>query len=150
MQSATIERAGLAFRLQRRFRAPREKVFRAWTEPEVLTKGWCPDGWTPAEIEVDLRPGGAYRFGMRRPGGGESVYVHGLFLEIRAPEMLAYTWQWENAFPQMPQTRVTVEFVAAGSGTLLTLKHEDLPEIPVCLQHRGGWLAAFDRIEKIL
>ena len=150
MQSATIERAGIAFRLQRRFGASRERVFRAWTEPAVLRKWWCPDGWMPTEIEVDLRPGGAYRFGMRRPADLEIVYVHGVFLEIRAPEMLAYTWQWENAFLQMPQTRVTVEFVAAGSGTLLTLKHEDLPEIPVCLQHRGGWLSAFDRIERIM
>ena len=60
------------------------------------------------------------------------------------------TWQWENAFPQMPQTRVTVEFVAEGAVTLMTLKHEDLPEIPICLQHRSGWLKAFDRIDKIL
>ena len=150
MQPATTEPTGLAFRLQRRFRAPREKVFRAWTDPEVLKRWWCPEGWTPAEIEIDLRAGGVYRFGMRRQIGEDPVFVRGCFLHVRPPEMLAYTWKWENAFPHMPQTRVTVEFMEDGATTLITLRHEDLPEIPVCLQHRSGWIAAWDRLERAL
>jgi len=109
MQLSAVERTGISFRLQRRFYRPRENVFRAWTDPEVLRRWWCPEGWIPAEIEVDLRVGGSYRIGMRRRSGGEPVYVCGSFLEVDSPEKLAYTWQWENAFEQMPQTRVTVQ-----------------------------------------
>ena len=144
------EHTGIAFRIQRRFDCQREDVFRAWTDPEVLQHWWCPEGWIPAGIEVDLRVGGSYRIGMRRPRGGAPVYVRGSFLDVNSPEKLIYTWQWENAFEQMPQTRVTVQFIADGATTVVSLTHERLPEIPVCLQHRTGWIAAWDRLERIL
>jgi len=78
------------------------------------------------------------------------VYVRGSFLEVNSPETLAYTWQWENAFEQMPRTRVTVQFISDGAATVVSLTHEHLPEIAVCLHHRSGWIAAWDRLERIL
>ena len=149
MQLAAVERTGIAFRLQRRFDRARERVFRAWTDPAVLKHWWCPQGWVPAEIEMDLRVGGPYRIGMRRRSGGAPVYVCGSFLEVKSPEKLSYTWQWENAFELMPQTNVTVQFISEGATTLVLLTHEHLPEIAVCLQHRAGWIAAWHRLERI-
>lgn len=144
------QRGSITIQLRRRFTAPREKVFRAWTDADVLKRWWCPQGWVPAEVEVDARAGGAYRIGMRRPGLGPPIYVYGHFLEVQPPERLVYTWQWENAFEQMPQTRVTVQFIEGGATTDIVLTHEDLPEIPVCLLHRAGWIAAWERIERSL
>lgn len=97
-----------------------------------------------------MRVGGSYRIGMRRRTGGATVYVHGSFLEVNSPEKVAYTWQWENAFEQMPQTRVTVQFIPEGAATVVLLTHEQLPEIPICLQHRSGWIEALDRFERFL
>lgn len=144
------QRTGIAFRLRRRFTAPRENVFRAWTDPEVLKRWWCPNGWLPAEIEVDLRVGGTYRIGMRKAESGRPVYVYGSFLEVQMPERLVYTWRWENAFEQMPPTRVTVQFVESAETTEVVLIHEHLPEIAVCLRHRSGWMAAWERLERSL
>jgi len=149
MRQPVTEQVGRAFRLRRRFEAPREEVFRAWTKAEVLKQWWCPEGWVPAEIEIDLRTGGGFRIGMRRLDGGPAVYVRGCFQEVRAPERLAYTWQWENAFEGMAETQVIVEFKDLGPATELLLTHENLPEIPICLQHREGWLAALDRIARV-
>ena len=146
----SIQGAGIAFRLQRRFEAPREAVFAAWTKSEALRQWWCPEGWSPADIEIDLRVGGAFRIGMRRSSGGEPVYVCGHFLEVRPPERLIYTWRWENAFEGMPETRVTVHFADRGAATDLLLIHENLPEIPICLQHRSGWITAWNRLERTL
>ena len=87
---------------------------------------------------------------MRRVGGGVPVFVNGVFLEVSLPEKLVYTWRWENAFPGMPETRVTVEFLEREGGTEVVLIHENLPEIPICLRHREGWLVAWDRIEQSL
>src|SRR5436190_4926770 len=145
MARSTVGRTGIAFRIKRRFNAPREKVFNVWTQPEALRQWWCPEGWTPAEIEVDLRVGGAFRIGMRRLRGAIPVYVRGDFLEVQPPEKLVYTWQWENAFEDMPETRVTVHFSDRGNATELLLVHERLPEIQICLQHRQGWLEAWNR-----
>jgi len=141
---------GITLRLRRRFPRPPEAVFRAWTTPDILQRWWCPDGWTPAEIEIDLRIGGAYRLGMRRIEGGDPVYVRGHFLEISVPEKLIYTWKWENAFEQMPETQVTVKFIESAGATELELTQEPLPEIPICLRHRTGWVEAWQRLTEIL
>jgi len=97
---------------------------------------------------MDLRVNGSFRIGMCRLTGGMPVYVRGVFQEVRPPARLVYTWHWENAFEQMPETRVIVEFKELGFATELLLTHENLPEIPNCLQHRSGWLAALDRFER--
>jgi len=146
----STKQQGRAFRLKRWFEAPREAVFNAWTKEEVLRQWWCPEGWEMVEIKMDLRVNGSFRIGMCRLTGGIPVYVRGVFQEVRSPERLVYTWQWENAFEQMPETRVIVEFRELGPATELLLTHENLPEIPICLQHRSGWLAVLDRIEGIL
>ena len=141
---------GYTFKLQRRFDKPRELVFRAWTDPEILKRWWCPEGWMPDEIQVDLRVGGTFRIGMRRTAGGLPVYANGTFLRVHSPEELSYTWAWENAFEGMPQTVVTVRFVSHGPATIVLLEHESLPEIGICLRHRGGWIAALERVQIIL
>ncbi|MBK5294121.1 MAG: SRPBCC domain-containing protein [Acidobacteriia bacterium] len=138
--------AGIAIRLRHEFMAPREKVFRAWTDPEILKRWWCPVGFAIESSEIDLRAGGRYKFGMRKIAGGPVVYVLGSFLEVTAPEHLVYTWSWENAFSGMPPTRVQVRFLEKGAGTEVILIHENFPEAIVCLAHRAGWLAVWDRI----
>ena len=84
-------------RLTRRFNAPRERVFDAWTDPELLRRWWAagPD-WDTPEAEVDLRPGGRYRLSMRNPQSGDVHTVGGEYTEISRPARLAYTWQWED------------------------------------------------------
>ena len=150
MTPQMIASPGITLRLRRRFGRPPEALFRAWTDPDSLRRWWCPAGWIPADIEVDLRVGGAYRLGMRRVEGGDVVYVRGHFLEISAPEKLVYTWNWDNAFQRMPETRVTVKFIRVAGVTELELTHAQLPEVPVCLLHRAGWVEAWQRLEKIL
>ena len=141
----------VSINLQYRFAAPRGSVFRAWTDPEILGRWWCPPGWSPAEIEVDLRTGGEYRIGMSNPSDSPPVYVHGQFLEVACPERLVYTWRWKNAFEDMPETQVTVLFMdAPGGGTDLHLAHVNLPGIPICLRHWNGWKEAWPRIDAVL
>jgi uncharacterized protein YndB with AHSA1/START domain len=73
----------------RLFDAPRELVFRAWTEPEHLVQWWGPSGFTNTFHEFDLRPGGVWRFVMHGPDGSdyENVVV---FIEVLPPERLVY------------------------------------------------------------
>jgi len=77
--------------MTRTFNAPRHLVFDAWTKPELL-KRWfgTPPGWTMPVCEVDLRPGGTYRYVMHGPAG-EEVVMRGEYREIVRPERLVTT-----------------------------------------------------------
>jgi uncharacterized protein YndB with AHSA1/START domain len=76
--------------LTRIFNAPRERVWKAWTDPRQLALWWGPGGFTNPVCEVDLRPGGALRIDMRGPDG--TVYpMSGVYREIVAPERLVFT-----------------------------------------------------------
>lgn len=72
------------------FDAPRERVFKAWTDPKHFAQWWGPRGFTNPECEIDLRPGGAYRVVMRSPGGVDYP-LKGVYLEILVPERLVMT-----------------------------------------------------------
>ena len=87
---------------------------------------------------------------MQHGKSPELVIVWGRFLEVRWQELLVYTWHWQNAFEHMPETRMTVEFIDHDGTTEVVLMHENLPEIGVCLRHRAGWLAAWERLEVTL
>ena len=141
------ESAGLSITVRRWYAAPRDNVFRAWTDPHVLKNWWCPAGWTPAAIEIDLRVAGSYRIGMRNLETGSCVSVCGGFIEVDAPKRLAYTWRWENAFDGMPETLVIVEFAESGRGTEVVLRHERLPAAKICVRHLNGWIDALARVD---
>ncbi|OWJ68674.1 SRPBCC family protein [Inquilinus limosus] len=84
--------------LSRLIDAPREKLFRAWTEPELMKQWFTPRPWTTPVIEVDLRPGGSNLIVMRGPDGTEFPN-RGVYLEVVKNERLvftdAYTKAWE-------------------------------------------------------
>jgi uncharacterized protein YndB with AHSA1/START domain len=74
--------------MTRVFDAPRELVFKAWTEPERLKRWWGPKGFTNPVCEVDVRPGGAIRIDMRAPDG--VVYpLDRLAAEVESAEVVS-------------------------------------------------------------
>jgi uncharacterized protein YndB with AHSA1/START domain len=146
-ETATTQQPAL--RMERRYDAPPEAVFDAWTNPEVLRRWWAaaPDWETPS-AEVDLRPGGRYRLTMRDPAGAEHT-VGGEYVEVRRPDRLTYTWAWEPepGGPDMgPPSRVTVDFVADGPGTRVELTHSGLTSDQSRARHEHGWNECLDNL----
>jgi uncharacterized protein YndB with AHSA1/START domain len=93
--------------------APRERVFRAWTDPDLLARWWGPEGFTNSFQAFELKPGGQWNFVMQGPGRthfkNESVFV-----EILAPERLVFD------HVSTPRFRVIVTFEAEGPRTHLS------------------------------
>src|SRR5437899_7660320 len=87
--SAAAESAGLELLVTRTFDAPRELVFKAWTEPERLAQWWGPKGFTMKKVSVDLRPGGVFHYGMTSPDGHE-MWGRFVYREITPPERLIF------------------------------------------------------------
>jgi uncharacterized protein YndB with AHSA1/START domain len=137
-------------RLSRTFNAPRERVFRAWTDPEALTRWWAPEQFTCLAAEVDLRPGGRYRFTFREHAQGQTLAVGGEFKEVKAPERLVYTWRWEHWEAGMEESLVTVDLAERGGVTELALTHERFPEKMLCDRHEAGWGWTLDCLAKFL
>ena len=107
--------------LTRIINAPREKVFRAWTEPELLKQWFAPLPWTTPAAEVALRPGGANLIVMRSPDGND-MPNRGVYLEVVKNQRLvftnAYTKAWEPS--DKPFMTVILTFENEGGKTKYT------------------------------
>jgi uncharacterized protein YndB with AHSA1/START domain len=101
------------------FAAPRSLVFEAWTKPEHLANWWGPRGFTIPEYEMDLRPGGAYRYVMQGPDGSRYP-SKGEYREIVPPERLVYTDAFDIKGMPSHESVVTVTFAEQDGGTFLT------------------------------
>ena len=95
--------------MTRVFDAPRRLVFEAWTNPKHLPH-WMlgPEGWTMPVCEVDLRPGGAWRFVWRKADGSE-MEMHGLYREVKPPERVVSTESWGGEWPETINTLTLTE-----------------------------------------
>jgi uncharacterized protein YndB with AHSA1/START domain len=139
----------VALELTHRFAAPREEVFDAWINPDVLRRWWhAAPTWDTPLAEVDAREGGGYRLSMRTDAG-EVHTVRGEYREVRPPERLVYTWSWEEG-PEMAgseNTVVVVEFLEDGDGTLVKLTHTGFGNEQVRAMHVHGWEAVLASLE---
>jgi uncharacterized protein YndB with AHSA1/START domain len=136
---------------RRRYDAPAEAVFRAFTEPALLVRWFAPGRDTRLEILAhDLCVNGAYRFRYHHPTGGSDV-VAGRFREISPPKRLAFTWTWEPPDPHAGiETLVTVELSAEAGGTRVAIRHERFPDRATRDRHRSGWSTTLPRLAPVL
>ncbi len=101
--------ADCEIRSSRLFSYPRETVFRAWTNPELLAAWWGPAGFTNTFYEFDPRPGGKWLFTMHGPEAG-NYQNECVFLKVEAPSLIA----WDRI--SQPLFRVVTTFDDAGDG----------------------------------
>lgn len=80
---------------ERVFDAPRERVFAAYTDPELIPQWWGPRGGTTIVDQMDVRPGGAWRFVYRDSDGSETGF-RGTYREVTPPERIVQTFEWEG------------------------------------------------------
>ncbi|MEK1896675.1 MAG: SRPBCC family protein [Rhizobium sp.] len=83
--------------LVREFDAPREKIFKAWTDPLVMKEWFVPRPWSIADAKLDLRPGGSNLIVMRNPDGQE-FENRGVYLEIVENEKIVFTDAFTSAW----------------------------------------------------
>jgi uncharacterized protein YndB with AHSA1/START domain len=147
--------------------APRERVWQAWTEPDMLKQWWGPKDFTAPHIENDLRTGGKFLYAMRGPAGSDfdkDMWSGGEYLEVIPMEKIVTTDYFTDeqgnkitpAEMGMPgewpdeDMKVTVTFEDAGEGkTKLTIMHEGHPA-DFASNAEQGWSESIDKFEAIL
>lgn len=133
------------------FDAPRERVFKAWTDPEQMMNWFCCKGFKVLLAEIDLRPGGAWRSSMESPEGNRYTEV-GVFREILEPEKLVTTWAWEAIGGEEKheigyETVVTVNFeIHEENKTKMLFRQETFESVESRDSHNQGWSEAFDNL----
>lgn len=141
--------SGMVLELTRELAAPRERVFRALTDPLALAKWWGPRGFTTPELVVDLRVGGAYRFSMQPPEG-ELFHLAGEFVEIEEPARLVFTFRWEEPTPDDRETVAALSLRAVGEGTELSLSQGPFATEERLALHRDGWSESLEKLRRLI
>ena len=140
----------LALTMVRRFAAPPDIVFRAWTDPAQLAR-WFGMRQRTIHIEtLEARAGGRYRI-LYAGGGMPENAVTGTFREIVPPRRLVFSWAWEAGPGGMPteETLVTVTLRAVGKETELSLTHEGFGAAAWRDRHEQGWSGGLERLAEL-
>lgn len=147
---ASTQTSRLALTVRRTYRADRERVFRALTDPTELTQWFSPEELTTPEATVDLKVGGAFRIVMQAPDGSRHIAV-GTYREIRRPDRLVFTWRWDSGMAEYKgDSVITVELLAKGDGTELVLTHEGFPDEAARTSHEKGWVSTLKHLDGVL
>jgi len=130
----------------RRFlRARRERVFEAWTRPDLMARWFFPgEGWTTA-VTAELRIGGRYELAMKDTAGSQH-FQFGEYREIVPVSRLVFTWSCPAL--HVTDSVVTVDLIDHGEQTELLLTHELPPDPGVRRGHHEGWTGCLGNLEK--
>ena len=148
--------------ITRIFDAPRELVWKAWTEPERFMRWWGPKIFTSPSCRIDLRVGGKYLWCMRWPDGRDN-FTTGEYVEIVPLERLVYTASFADAAGSVVPAshygmtddialvmRVTVTFEDLGGKTKMTVTHWGHPTGEISEMANQGWNESFDKLAQSL
>jgi uncharacterized protein YndB with AHSA1/START domain len=155
------------FVISRVFDAPRELVYKAFTDPEHMKHWWGPKGFKVIASEMDLRPGGMYHFGLQAPDGS-TMWGRFVYREISAPERVVWVHSFSDEkggltrhpmSPEWPlEMLATMSFEDVAGKTKLTISWAPISESdeeretfdkgrPSMTQ---GWSGTFDQLEAYL
>ncbi|HAK06175.1 MAG TPA: SRPBCC domain-containing protein [Spartobacteria bacterium] len=138
----------LSLEIKRLIKAPRDRVYAAWTDPAQLRQWFGPENVQTHDLIADARAGGKFRWDLSNPEG-EKMTCHGEYRELQPGKKIVFTWQWEDDETWENHTSiVTVELSDCDGGTELRLKHEQLPNEESRNGHTRGWNSALDKLEK--
>ena len=159
-------------RIERVFNAPREKVWQAWTTPEMVMKWWGPEHFTAPSASIDFRVGGKYIYAMHGPEGSEwdrDMYSAGIYKEIVPNEKIVVTDYFSDKngnkikpsdegqdinFPDEMTVTVLFEEVENGKTKLSVIypKPETEEQLQAMLKScmNEGWQSSLNKLEEAL
>jgi uncharacterized protein YndB with AHSA1/START domain len=154
MTTAPKPSASARVTLTRVFDAPRDVVWKAWTDPEYLAKWWGPKSFTNPVCEFDARRGGKIRIDMRAPNG--TVYpMTGTVLEIAEPERLVFTSVAEDHDGNpLIEGHTTVTFEDQGEKTKVTVDASAVANVPIAAEMlkgmEAGWTQSLEKLDTLV
>ena len=153
-ETTTIYSVGGDLIYERTFDAPRELVWKAHTDPELIPRWWGPRRHRTRVEQMDVRPGGDWRYISVDEEGNEFTF-YGQYLEVTAPERIKWTFMFdvEGVGPQGGPETMTLEDLGDGRTRLRAVSHMGSPEAIEAALATGmtqGAIETWDRLEELL
>ncbi len=131
------------------FRAPPERVYRAFLEPDAIVKWLPPNGFIGKVHHMDARTGGSYKMSFTNFGTGKSHSFGGEYLELVPNERIRHTDQFDD--PNLPgPMHVTVTFKSVAFGTEVDIRQEGVPDVIPAAACYLGWQESIGLLEKLV
>lgn len=146
----TIETGETSLTIRRTFDAPRERVFRAFTDTDELEGWFAPGDLTPEVNTLELEPGGTLSLSF--VDGEDRTDIGGTYVEVVENERIVHTWN----YPREEESQVTYEFRDVERGTEVVLTHENIGsyrDLAVGENVNGyaeGWTSALAKLERVV
>jgi uncharacterized protein YndB with AHSA1/START domain len=136
--------------INRIFDAPRELVWKAWTDHELAMQWAGPRGFTALDFNLDPRPGGEWRLTMHSPETGE-LTNRGVVREALEPERLVFTFAWDNEDGTPGREMlISIAFADLDGKTEMVFSQGVFESVEDRDGHREGWSESFDKLEQYL
>jgi uncharacterized protein YndB with AHSA1/START domain len=137
--------------ITRTFDAPRALVWELWSDPKHFKHWMGPRDHPVVYTEGEFRRGGKWRGCLRNIATGEELWQSGVYLEIKEPERLVFTFAWDRADgSRSPETEITVLLAEQQGKTVMTFCQAMFETTEARDGHRLGWNSAFDRLAEYL
>lgn len=134
--------------ITRRYPVSRQKVWRAWTDPQALSCWFGPGEPNSVTLaEMDVRKGGRYHIRFRTPDGEEHA-VSGEYQEVVEHERLSFSWAWQSTPERV--SRVAISLTAVDGGTVLDFVHDSFFDQAARDNHERGWSATLAKLDRML
>ena len=133
--------------ITRVFDAPAALLFKVWTDPSHVKSWWGPRDYPATHLQMDVRPGGAWRGCLRSNENGKELWQGGVFREVVEPERIVFTFAWEEDGERGLETLVTVTFAEQDGKTRMTFRQAPFQSVEGRKGHEGGWSSSFGRLE---
>jgi uncharacterized protein YndB with AHSA1/START domain len=143
-QARATKQADDELLIRRVFDAPVALVWRLWENREHMFRWWGPEGFTCTSLDLDFRPGGAWRVSMVSDAYGKS-WSSGKFREIQKGKRIVFTFAWEEGSGETNETVVTVTFEERDGKTVQTSHQAPFTSVASRDGHVAGWNSLFNK-----
>lgn len=140
---------GLFLEITRRLPAPRAQVFEFFADPKLLALWWGPRGFSVPSVDFVPRVGASYRIQMQPPDG-EAFHLTGVFRDVEAPSVLAFTFEWEPTDPDDQETLARLSFEAIDTSTEVHVSQGAFRNESRRALHRDGWTESLEKLDELV
>lgn len=142
----------LHMEITRDFSVPPELLFKAWNDEADLKKWWKPLGSTLAEVTNELKVGGQISYKFTRNESKEGFNITGEYLEIKEPEKLVYTWNWQlpDLSEEVNNYKLDISFLPKDGGSTIHIVQSGFSTEESIKPHEEGWQNALNSLVAFL